>query len=182
MATSVILAIAAGDADERSETRVKVDTPSLSTSGRTTRLAMVVVGVHHPGTGDGLLATWWTLFSVGMPDPMSRNWRMPASRARYRTARPRKARFARMAARVLGGSATYGQAHVRLPPGTVIALYTDGLVETRTRPFDPGILGLRSAMSSSEQGPLEDMCDVLIRALAGQQEDDITVVLARIPA
>jgi hypothetical protein len=36
-----------------------------------------------------------TLFVVGSPVPMSRNCRTPASSARYRTARPRNARFSR---------------------------------------------------------------------------------------
>jgi hypothetical protein len=79
------------------------------------------------------------------------------------------------------GSATYGQAHVSLPPGTIIALYTDGLVETRTRAFDQGIVALRSVLADG-RGPLEDICDTLIKSLAGAHEDDITVILARIPA
>lgn len=79
------------------------------------------------------------------------------------------------------GSGMYGEAHVHLPPGTVIALYTDGLVETRTRAFDQGILALRSALAG-EHGLLEDVCDELIGTLAGQHEDDVTVILARIPS
>ena len=42
-------------------------------------------------------ATWCTLFVAGRPLPMSRNWVMPASAVRYRTARPRNARFSRAA-------------------------------------------------------------------------------------
>ena len=38
------------------------------------------------------------------------------------------------------GPASYGQARIKLPPGAVLALYTDGLVESRTRSFDQGIL------------------------------------------
>jgi hypothetical protein len=34
------------------------------------------------------------------------------------------------------GSAVHGQARIKFPPGAIIALYTDGLVETRTRSFD----------------------------------------------
>jgi hypothetical protein len=79
------------------------------------------------------------------------------------------------------GSGIYGEAHVHLPPGTVIALYTDGLVETRTRAFDQGILALRSALAD-EHGSLEDVCDELLGTLAGQHEDDVTLILARIPS
>src|SRR6516162_3997060 len=76
--------------------------------------------------------------------------------------------------------ASYGQARVRLRPGTTLALYTDGLVETRTRPFDQGILALRSALSGQHQH-LDATCEELISALGETGEDDITVVLARIP-
>ena len=78
------------------------------------------------------------------------------------------------------GTAIYGQARIKLPPGAVLALYTDGLVESRTRSFDQGILALRSVLARA-RGPLEALCDALITALAGRCEDDITVVLARIP-
>ena len=78
------------------------------------------------------------------------------------------------------GLASYGQAHIRLRPGTILALYTDGLVETRTRPFDQGILALRSRLS--RQHPhLDATCEELVTALGESNEDDITVVLARIP-
>ena len=76
--------------------------------------------------------------------------------------------------------ASYGQARVRLRPGTTLALYTDGLVETRTRPFDQGILALRSALSGQHEH-LDATCEKLISALGETGEDDITVVLARIP-
>jgi serine phosphatase RsbU (regulator of sigma subunit) len=79
------------------------------------------------------------------------------------------------------GTAIYGQARIKLPPGAILALYTDGLVETRTRSYDHGILALRSLLAR-ERGPLEAVCDSLIRSLADRYEDDITVVLARIPA
>ena len=78
------------------------------------------------------------------------------------------------------GTAVYGQARIKLPPGAVLALYTDGLVESRTRSFDQGILALRSVLAR-EHGPLEAICGTLITSLAGRCEDDITVVLARIP-
>lgn len=77
------------------------------------------------------------------------------------------------------GTATYGQARIRLRPGTTLALYTDGLVETRTRPFDQGILALRSVLAQA-RGNLNDACDALVRLLGMRYEDDTTVVLARI--
>jgi hypothetical protein len=75
--------------------------------------------------------------------------------------------------------ASYGEAHIKLRPGTTLALYTDGLVETRTRPFDQGILALRSALARQHQS-LDTTCDELITSLGESYEDDITLVLARI--
>jgi len=75
--------------------------------------------------------------------------------------------------------ASYGQARIKLRPGTTLALYTDGLVETRTRPFDQGILALRSALAR-QHPELDDTCEELITALGERNEDDITLVLARI--
>ncbi|HEY1699562.1 MAG TPA: PP2C family protein-serine/threonine phosphatase [Trebonia sp.] len=74
----------------------------------------------------------------------------------------------------------YGQARIRLRPGAVIAFYTDGLVETRSRSFDQGITVLRTELARAE-GPLEGTRDALIRSLADHPEDDVTLILARIP-
>jgi hypothetical protein len=78
------------------------------------------------------------------------------------------------------GAGTFGQARIKLPPGAVLALYTDGLVESRTRSFTKGLLALRSAISG-QHGTLADTCDALIDSLR-HHEDDVTVLLARIPA
>jgi len=78
-------------------------------------------------------------------------------------------------------TADYGQAHLRLRPGTILALYTDGLVETRTRPFDQGIVALRSALARPRPD-LEATCEELASAPGDSREDDITIVLARIQA
>ena len=69
----------------------------------------------------------------------------------------------------------YGQARIKLPPGAVLALYTDGLVESRTRSFDQGILAMRSILAR-EHGHLEATCDALIdvarRALRRRHHGD----------
>jgi hypothetical protein len=77
------------------------------------------------------------------------------------------------------GAGLFGQARIKLPPGAVLALYTDGLVESRTRSFTKGLLALRSAISG-QHGALADTCDRLIDSLR-HHEDDVTVLLARIP-
>jgi len=77
--------------------------------------------------------------------------------------------------------ASYGEARIRLRPGTMLALYTDGLVETRTRPFDQGIRALQSVLARPRPD-LDATCEELATAPGERREDDITIVLARIPA
>ncbi len=76
------------------------------------------------------------------------------------------------------GIGLFGQLRIKLPPGAVLALYTDGLVDSRTLSFERGILALRAAISG-EHGALADTCDSLIESL--HHDDDVTVMLARIP-
>lgn len=76
--------------------------------------------------------------------------------------------------------ASYGEARIRLRPGTILALYSDGLVETRTRPFDRGILALRSALERPHRD-LDSTCEELAASPGETREDDTTIVLARIP-
>jgi hypothetical protein len=78
------------------------------------------------------------------------------------------------------GTAIYGQLTLPLPPGAILALYTDGLVDTRSRSSDEGVLELRSILAG-QAGSLDDACDHLLRSLAPRPEDDTTVLLARIP-
>jgi serine phosphatase RsbU (regulator of sigma subunit) len=72
---------------------------------------------------------------------------------------------------------------VSLPPGATLALYTDGLVESRTRPLEHGMAALRHALGSALAQPsaaLGSTCATVTRALRQHGEDDITLVLARI--
>ena len=77
------------------------------------------------------------------------------------------------------GASAYGQARIKLAPGTILALYTDGLVETRTCSYEQGVRAFRTVLGR-ERGDLETACDAVIEALAGRCEDDITMVLARV--
>jgi hypothetical protein len=54
-------------------------------------------------------------------------------------------------------------------------------VETRTCPFDQGILALRSALARPRRD-LDATCAKLASSPGDSREDDITIVLARIPA
>jgi serine phosphatase RsbU (regulator of sigma subunit) len=80
------------------------------------------------------------------------------------------------------GAGSFQVTRFSLPPGATLALYTDGLVESRTRPIDDGLAALRSALSSALAGPgstLDDACRTVTQLLCEHGEDDITLMLAR---
>jgi serine phosphatase RsbU (regulator of sigma subunit) len=72
---------------------------------------------------------------------------------------------------------------VRLPRGATLALYTDGLVESRHQTVDAGTAAMREALGRSLAEPgatLAGTCLLVTDSLRCQGEDDITLVLARI--
>ncbi|HEY5985789.1 MAG TPA: PP2C family protein-serine/threonine phosphatase [Streptosporangiaceae bacterium] len=79
------------------------------------------------------------------------------------------------------GEATFHAIQTTLPPGAILALYTDGLVESRKRPFDEGILALRTALAAAV-GPLPTRCSSITESLGQCGEDDTTLVLVRAAA
>lgn len=79
------------------------------------------------------------------------------------------------------GAESFEARRFALPAGATLALYTDGLVESRTRPVDHGMAALREALAAAEPAaPLDSTCERVITMLQEQGEDDITLVLARI--
>jgi hypothetical protein len=78
---------------------------------------------------------------------------------------------------------SFESGRVELPPGTTVALYTDGLVETRYRPIDRGMAALQRALAGALADPsvaLDTACAQVTGTLREQGEDDITLVLARV--
>ena len=66
-------------------------------------------------------------------------------------------------------------------PGSVIVLYTDGLVEHRGRPLDEGLDRLAAALASAPDGDAEAICEHLLRELAyGDLDDDIALLVVRV--
>jgi serine phosphatase RsbU (regulator of sigma subunit) len=81
------------------------------------------------------------------------------------------------------GMGSFQAARFDLPPGATLALYTDGLVESRTRPIDDGLDALQRALTSTLAQPgrmVESACQAVTQALREHGEDDITLMLARI--
>jgi GAF domain-containing protein len=81
------------------------------------------------------------------------------------------------------GEESFEETTIGLPAGATLALYTDGLVESRARPIDDGMAGLCAALETALATPeaaLDVACETVIRKLSEHGEDDITLVLARI--
>lgn len=78
---------------------------------------------------------------------------------------------------------SFRAAEFTLAPGATLALYTDGLVESRTRPIDDGLAGLQEALAAALARPgstIDSACKATAQALREHGEDDITLMLARI--
>jgi GAF domain-containing protein len=81
------------------------------------------------------------------------------------------------------GAGSFEATGVRLPRGATLALYTDGLVESRARSLDDGLAALRGALGSALAAPLATLSAAsatVTAALRPHGEDDLTLVLARI--
>jgi serine phosphatase RsbU (regulator of sigma subunit) len=80
------------------------------------------------------------------------------------------------------GAGSFQVTKFSLPPGATLALYTDGLVESRTRPVDDGLAALRRVLSSALAEPgstLDRACQTVTQLMREHGEDDITLLLAR---
>lgn len=69
-----------------------------------------------------------------------------------------------------------------LEPGTVVVLYTDGLVEHRTSCLDEGLAELARAAAAAWEGDLERFCDAVITDLLDghERDDDLCLLAARV--
>ncbi|MEU2913437.1 SpoIIE family protein phosphatase [Streptomyces massasporeus] len=76
------------------------------------------------------------------------------------------------------GGVEFGTVEVELAPGSLLALYTDGLVENRGEPIDTGLDTLTRLLRSA--GPsLQRASDSLLSALSPEPDDDVALLLVR---
>jgi PAS domain S-box-containing protein len=77
-------------------------------------------------------------------------------------------------------STDYPETHLTLRPGSVLALYTDGLVEVPGTDLDLRIDRLRAALSGAAPGSLEELADRLLAEVADapSRADDVALLLA----
>ncbi|MFF2199445.1 SpoIIE family protein phosphatase [Streptomyces sp. NPDC058145] len=78
------------------------------------------------------------------------------------------------------GGEPFEEVEVELPEGALLALYTDGLVESRHHPLDEGLQAFVGALTDPSR-PLEDVCDHVLNTLDTHHgEDDIALLMARV--
>lgn len=128
--------------------------------------ATAIVAVADPDTG----ALAWS--SAGHPPPLVTGGGEPA---RFLEAAPAPPLG------VVGREAAtaYADHETELAPGARLHLYTDGLVEGRTRGIDDGLAALAAAaVGHDDRKPLQVRCEELIATLVERPEDDICLVIA----
>ncbi|MFJ1807001.1 MULTISPECIES: SpoIIE family protein phosphatase [unclassified Streptomyces] len=77
------------------------------------------------------------------------------------------------------GGQQFRTEEVPLPPGSLLVLYTDGLIEARGRDLDQGLDRLARALRSPGR-PLAVLCDdVLAQMLPHPAQDDVAILMAR---
>ncbi|MET9465270.1 SpoIIE family protein phosphatase [Streptomyces sp. NPDC006544] len=125
-------------------------------------MATCVYAVHDPGTGVCVIAR------AGHPPPAVVT---AAGAVRFLDGSP--------GAPLGTGGREFRTEEVLLPPGSLLVLYTDGLIESRDRDLDEGMAGLAAALNGAGE-PLEALCDdILARLLPAAPQDDVAVLLAR---
>ncbi|MEU1054662.1 SpoIIE family protein phosphatase [Streptomyces sp. NPDC005876] len=77
------------------------------------------------------------------------------------------------------GGVPFATTTVDLDPGDRLVLYTDGLVETRRQPLDERLDMLLNLLKGPDR-PLQEVCDLLLRALHEPgNADDVALLIAR---
>jgi PAS domain S-box-containing protein len=77
------------------------------------------------------------------------------------------------------GQDNYPATDIDLPAGSVLALYTDGLVEQPGQDITTGISRLASALAAGPTRSLDGLCDSMLATVAPHPRDDIALLLAR---
>lgn len=68
-----------------------------------------------------------------------------------------------------------------LEAGSVLVLFTDGLVEHRGRPIDEGLAALAEALRTAPDGDADAICEHLLTELAyGALDDDVALLVVRV--
>jgi PAS domain S-box-containing protein len=77
------------------------------------------------------------------------------------------------------GQGPYPSKEIQLPPGSILAMYTDGLIERPGEDIAAGLARLARALASGPAQSLDELCDSMLAGLAPHPRDDIALLLAR---
>jgi PAS domain S-box-containing protein len=77
------------------------------------------------------------------------------------------------------GPRGYPVTDTELPPDSVLALYTDGLIEQPAQDVSIGMSRLARALAAGPAQSLDQLCDSVLASLGAHAQDDITLLLAR---
>ena len=77
------------------------------------------------------------------------------------------------------GPSRYPAIDLQLPPGSTLALYTDGLIEQPGQDIATGMTRLARALTASPARSLDELCDSVLASLGADARDDIALLLAR---
>jgi len=80
------------------------------------------------------------------------------------------------------GQGQYQAADRQLAPGSILALYTDGLIEQPGQDLGIGLSRLARALSDGPSGTMDELCDSVLASLAPRPRDDVALLLARCTA
>jgi serine phosphatase RsbU (regulator of sigma subunit) len=81
----------------------------------------------------------------------------------------------------MGLNHVYEDAHHVVPPGSLLVLYTDGMIEDRSAALDldQGIAVLSKAVRDPK-APLDEVCDALMAARPASSVDDAALLVTRL--
>ncbi|RSS81356.1 phosphatase, partial [Streptomyces sp. WAC05292] len=79
------------------------------------------------------------------------------------------------------GHPRYTTTHLTLEPGSILVLYTDGLIEARGTDIDERLAELTGTLSEEPHPTLAGLADgLLARLVPASADDDIALLIARI--
>ncbi|MEV4343192.1 GAF domain-containing SpoIIE family protein phosphatase [Actinoplanes sp. NPDC049596] len=133
-----------------------------------TELATVLLAYLDPAPAGGYLLTW---ANAGHPAPVVR---LPDGRVVTLEGHDPLLGAVRRASR-------RNHTHL-LPPGAILLLHTDGLVESRSAGYDEGLAQVRHLLAGHPGGDVGPLADELMRhAEAQAREDDVALLLIASP-
>ncbi|RGA02594.1 serine/threonine-protein phosphatase [Microbispora triticiradicis] len=160
------------------------------------QLRHALLGLSMTGASPGMLLSWLNALVLtrlddttatavcGHFDPASRlfTWAQAGHPAPILVRRGGVRQLGAPRGVVLGATSSlpYGVADVRLEPGDLLLMFTDGLVERRSRDIGAGVsLVMRAAASTGATGAdLDASLDRLLEAIGGPNPEDDTCLLA----